>query len=204
MSNKKYTVKNFCKKYNDLETIESKEIFIKSVMNEHYIPYEEKVAVCENIVNNTYYKNVDRNCVSVKKLHINSPAQHMLFGLQLVKQYTNIDVDLKKSLEEFNLLNKSGVMNIVLTLIPETEFKEFEMLLGMICNDVMCNEYETRAFISNQVERFGELTGAVLTPLFEQLNKTIENIDEKTVDKIVNKLKGLDSNSFKGKFNLMK
>ena len=83
----------------------------------------------------------------------------------------------------------------------ERELKEFRMILDMVENDVLQNEYEIRAFISNQVERFGKLTGVVLKPAIEQLANALENMDEKTIDKIINKLQG---SGLKGKFNFVK
>ena len=87
-------------------------------------------------------------------------------------------------------------------LIPDRELKEFDVILDMVRNDVIQNEYETHAFIANQVERFGELAGVVLKPAIEQLGKAIENIDEKTVDNIIKKLN--NPGVLKGKLNIVK
>lgn len=184
---KKYTVKDFCKKYNEAKSDEVKEILIKSVMNVHYVPYEMKVTICENIIKSTYYQTVERNGINIKKLHVNSPAKYMLYCLDLVKQYTHIEIDFKNSLEEFNMLNKE-LLDIIITNISDRELKEFRMILDMVEGDVMQNEYETHTFISNQVERFGELAGVTLKPLFEQLIQAADKVDEKTVDKLINGL----------------
>lgn len=201
----KYTVKDFCKRYIASKAEETKEVLIKSVMNPKYVPYEMKLTICEKIVESTYYQTVERNGVKIKKLHINSPGQYMSYCLWLVKQYTNVDIDFKNSLDEFNLLNKYGLLDEFINLIPERELREFRMVLDMVGNDVVQNEYETHAFISNQVERFGELTGVLLKPVIEQLSKTIENMDEKTIEKMVNKLSGMNGlNGIKDKFNFMK
>ena len=185
---KKYTVKEFCKTYSSSKTDEVKETLAKSIVGARYVPYEMKVTICENIVSITYYQTVEQNGIKSKKLYINSPAKRMLFGLHLVKEYTMLEVDFKNSLEEFNLLSKSGLLPLIIGMIPELEFKEFNSILDMVANDVMCNEYELHAFISNQVERFGELIGNVAKPLFERLSNALENIDEKTVVEIVEKL----------------
>lgn len=197
----KYTIKDFCKKYNNEKNEQVKETFIKSIMSVDYVPYERKITICEKIIESTHYTN---NASGLKKLHINSPAKYMLYCLNLVNEYTDIDVDFKNALEDFNLLNKCELLNVIYNSISEKEIKEFSMILDMVENDVIQNEYETHAFIINQVERFGELIGVSLKPVIEQLNKTIENMDEKTIDKVFDKLNGLKSNSIKGKFNLMK
>lgn len=194
MSNKdikntnKYTVKEFCKKYNETNLEQIKEDLIKKAMNPHYVSYEMKITICEKIVENSYYK---KNNDGIKKLHIDSPAQYMGYCLWLIKTYTNIEINFENSLDEFNKLNECGLLDVILSSIPENEYKEFNIILDMVRNDVLQNEYETHAFISNQVERFGELFGAIAKPAIEQLTKTLENMDEKTIDKMVNKLKSL-------------
>lgn len=199
---KKYGVEEFCKKYNSINIEETKNALIKNVMNSHYVSYETKITVCEKIIDNSYYKKTEKEGVKIKKLHINSPAQYMLYCLYLINQYTHITIDFSKSLDEFNLLNECGLLDILCNCIPEKELKEFRMILDMVENDVLQNEYETHAFISNQIERFGELFGYIAKPALDRLSDVIVNMDEKTIDKMVGKLKGLSV--FKDKFNIIK
>lgn len=196
----KYKVKDFCNKYKNTTIEETKAGLIEKVMNPHYVPYEMKTTICESIINATYYKK--SNDGKTKSLYVNSPAQYMLFCLNLVKEYTHIEVDFKSALEEFNLLNESELIDVIYSNIPERELKEFKMLLDMVESDVMQNEYETHAFISKQVERFGELIGHIANPALNKLSEAVSNIDDKTVDKLVGKLKELDKG--KGIFSVVK
>ena len=198
MSNQIYTVKNFCKKYNEANIEQTKEAYVKSVMNPCYVPYEKKISLCEKIIQASYYK---KDMHGNKKLHIDSPVQYMLYCLTMLNEYTNISVDFSNVIEEFNLLNKNNLFEAIFYLIPEKETKEFNVVLDMVRNDTLQNEYETHAFISGQVERFGELIGVSLKPVLEELTRTLENMDEKTVDKIGEKIKSL--NMLKGKFNIL-
>lgn len=191
---KTYTVEEFCKKYNNAKSNEVKGNLVKGIMNTQYVSFEMKVTICEKIVENTYYIKAEKNGMKVKKLHIDSPAQYMSYYLWIVKQYTHIDINFSNSLEEFNLLNKSGLLDIIVSFIPEGELKEFRMILDMVASDTVTNEYETHAFIVNQIERFGQLFGSIAKPAIEQLSKTVENIDEKTVEKIIKKLNGVKNN----------
>lgn len=194
--NEIYTVKDFCKKYESLKSEQAKETLVKSVMNGSYVPYEKKITICEKIIENTYYTK-DAN--EVKKMHINSPAQYMLYCLWLVKEYTYIIIDFSSSLEEFNLLNKTGLLDIIVSCISEREIKEFRMILDMVGNDTMQNECEIHSFIRNQVDRFGILFKTIANHIIVELSTAINNMDEKTIDKMVNKLNGL-----KDKFNIVK
>lgn len=196
---KQYTVKEFCEKYNGTNVEQTKQAFIEKVMNPHYVSYEMKITICKKIIESSYYKKSNDG---IKKLYINSPSKYMLYYLNLINQYTNINIDFSNALEDFNLLNECCLLDIIFSNIPERETKEFRMILDMVENDVLQNEYETHAFISNQVERFGELFAHIAKPAIDRLSDVLENMDEKTIDKMIDKLKGL--NSVKGKFNLMK
>lgn len=186
----KYTVKEFCKKYSETNVVETKNALIDKIMNPHYVPYEMKITICEKIIEKSYYKKSKQD--NIEKIHVNSPAKYMLYCLWLVKQYTYIEVDFSNSLEEFNLLNETELIDVIFTHIPEREFKEFRMILEMVENDVMQNEYEMHAFISNQVERFGELFGYITKSSIDGLVVALNNIDETTIDKITNKIKKLN------------
>lgn len=207
MSNKlaknKYTVKDFCKKYNETNVEQTKQALVKNVMNPHYVPYEMKITICEKIIENSYYKK--NNDGKIEKLHVNSPIQYMLYCLWFVKQYTNIEVDFSNSLEEFNMLNESELIDVIFSSVPERESKEFRMILDMVENDLLQNEYETHAFVSNQVERFGELFGYIVKPVLERFSDVLENMDEKTVNKIINKLNDISgSKGIKEVLKIMK
>lgn len=182
---KKYTVAGFCKEYNDAKSNEVKELLIKDVMNIDYVPYERKITICEKIIDNTYYTKDENN---IKKFHVYSPGRYMLYCLWLVKEYTNIEINFKESLLEFNLLNKYRLFDMIIAQIPEIEVKEFRMILDMVENDIITNKHEIHSFISEQVERFGKLIGFTLKPLIEQFNNIIKNIDEEAINKITMKL----------------
>lgn len=182
----KYTVKEFCKKYNDTKIEQTKEMLIKQVMNVHYVPYEMKITICKKIVDSSYYNN-DKD-TNVKRMHIDSPSKYLLYCLYLINEYTHININFTNCLEEFNLLNKYELLDIIHANISEKELKEFYMILDMVENDVIQNEYETHAFISNQVERFGDLFGHILEPALVKLSEVLDNMDEKTIEKAISKL----------------
>lgn len=196
MSNKlvkeKYTVKDFCKKYTETNVEQTKQALLEKVMNPHYVPYEMKITICEEIIENSYYKKSNDGTIT-KRLHVNSTAKYMLYCLWLVKQYTYIEVDFSKSLEEFNLLNESEILDIIYSSIPEKEHKEFQMILDMVENDLLQNEYEIHAYISNQVERFGELFGHIMKPALDRFSDVLENMDEKTINNVAKKLNNLSN-----------
>ena len=184
----KITIQDFTKKYNALTNDKLKEDFIKSIVKNKYISYETKVAICEKIVESTYYiKTKDNTGTERRKIHVNSPATYMLYCLNIVNNYTTLEVKFNNSLEEFNLLNSNVCIDIIFKYVSDREIKELRKILEMVENDLMQNEYEIHAFIRNQVERFGELAGATLSPLLKVLINNIENFDENKIEKLLNK-----------------
>lgn len=185
---KKYTVENFCKKYNNVTAEQIKKTLIEGIINPHYVPYEMKIAMCEKIVESSYYTTTEKNGVKIKKLHINSPIQYMLYCMNLIKEYTHIEIDFKNILEEFNLLNEINLLDIIMLNIPEKELEEFKAVLDMVRGDVMQNEYEPLAFITNQIERFGELFGAMVDPVLNTLGKIVANINFKDIERALSNM----------------
>lgn len=203
MNEKTYTVKEFCKTYNNASSNQVQDTLVKSVMNAHYVPYEVKITICNKIIESSYYeKDKDTN---IKKMHVNSPSKYLLYCLYVVNQYTYLNVDFTNCLEEFNLLNKCELLDAIYSKIPEKELKELRMILDMVESDVLQNEYETHAFISKQVERFGDLFGHILEPALNKIAVALENIDEKTIEKAINKLNGFNGlGGLKNKMNIVK
>lgn len=181
---KKISVKEFMKKYNALTSSELKKNYAVSVINNKYIPYEKKATICEKIVESSYYiRTKDTDGTEIKKFHVNSVANYMLFYLNVIDNYTSIAIDFKNSLEEFNLLNESECIDIICEHISEREMKELRMILEMVENDLLQNEYETHAFIRNQVERFADIIGRVGGTGISRLVDFLE--DEKQMNKMM-------------------
>ena len=178
MNEKKYTVTEFVEKYSKLGLDDMKVDLIKSSVTTTYLPYEQKCTVCDRIVNCTYYtKNED----GTKKLHVNSAARYMLYCLNIIDNYTNISVNYKDAMNEFDQLSRLAIIDQISVFIPERELKELNMLLDMAQNDIMQNEYEIHAFISSQVQRFTDLFSTAFAPAIDEVTKQLKGMDKKTL-----------------------
>ena len=205
--NKKMTVKEFVKKYTSLQNDKTKENFIKGIKIKDYIPYERKADLCKVLVNTSSYdKKEDENGNIISRtFKRDSILEYMMFNLMLVKEYTSIEVDYKNNVEEFNLLNepnvavkyedgneiKVGLVDILISKIPDRELQEFKMILDLTKRDLMQNEYETHAFIQNQVGRIIDMLGIVAKtaePVLVGMGKKIENMDEKDIKKFSDRI----------------
>lgn len=189
---KKISVKEFMDKYNAFANEELKHNYAISVIKNNYVLYEKKIAICEKIVESSYYtKTKNTDGVEIRRMHIDSPVNYMLYCLNIINNYTSIEIDFSNALEEFNLLNGSECLDLIFANISERELKEFRIILEMVEDDVMHNEYETHAFISNQVERFADVFKVVAKsaePALIEISKKIESMDEKDINKFSDKI----------------
>lgn len=163
----------FMELYDNFKETDKRVIFIKEHIVKSYIPLEEKDVRSQIIINNSYY---DEN----RNFKVNSTAKHMFTFLSIVDMYTDIDINFKDGLNEYNKLDASMALDDILSMIDEKDLNEFKIILNMKCNDVITNEYEPHGYISKQVERFGELIGNVLKPVIEGLDveKIIEVLND--------------------------
>lgn len=164
---------------------EEKLQIVKKYIKNEYVPYEKKADIAKAIIDNSYYKDeVGLDGKSHRILYINSVAKYMLTCMSIIDLYTTIERSTGdgKMLEDFNKLNESGILDLVIQSVDERELKEFNMVLQMTSDDVMANEYENHAFISKQLDRFRE----ILEPIFSQ---AVSQLDLKQIDDVVKNFK---------------
>lgn len=162
----------FMTKFNIKKTEEEKLQMVREHILDQYVPFEKKADIAKAIVDNSYWRNEKIDGEKRKVLHIDSVANYMLKCMAIVDLYTDIERQKGdgKMLEDFNTLNGSGVLDFIIQSISQRELKEFNMILQMTQDDVIANEFENHAFISQQVERFGKLVGTALSPVISQLD----------------------------------
>lgn len=163
----------FMTAYKFRKTDEEKLEMIRKHIKNEYIPYEKKANIANAIADNSYWitEKLDDG-TETKKLHVNSVAKYMLTCIAIFDLYTDIERQKNdgKMLEDFNMLNESGVFDLLIQNIDQRELKEFNMIVSMTCDDVIANEFENHAYFSKQIDRFGKLIGTALAPAIAQLD----------------------------------
>lgn len=181
------TIKEFCEKYNNIATKQSKDQYIKDNLEiTPYVPFVKKDALIANLLKITM---IDKETGNIK---VNSSAEYLLITRIFIENYTNLTVETKGFFEEYDELKKSGLFNILLIgddatapLIPYEEIAEFKHLLSIKKSDILQNKYEIHSFITEQVERFKALGEATLTPLMDVVSKKLDEIPKEELDKII-------------------
>ena len=173
----------FMTSYKFRKTTEEKEKMILDHIKNEYVPFEVKADVAKAIVKACYWrKEKDINGNEYSVFHLDSVAKYMLTCMAMIDLYTDIERTKNegKIVEEFNILNEFGILDFIIKNVNQRELKEFNMVLQMTCDDLMTNEYENHAFISKQINRFGNLVGTTITPILKELdiNKIKEIVGE--------------------------
>lgn len=156
-----------------------------------YVPYAQKAAACQTLVDNTgYRREYDGEGREVSRtLHTDSPMRCLFYCLTLLRLYTDLEIDLSNGLEIFDMLEENGLTEALLERIPEKERASMQTLLNMAVQDFTANVSSVPAYVSSQVERFASLFGALAAPGLETLAKSLENLDEGKINKLAGVLK---------------
>lgn len=162
---KKYSVKEFVYKY--LETNDfDKEQFLKDRIVCTYVPFENKLAVCEKIINVTYFNN--------GRFSRDSSSADVFFTLNLINLYTDISINFGKNfLYDYNLLEEYDITNSILDKISDKEKDRFCMILENVKRDTETNSCSNVAIYNSLKETFG----VAFDSIFESIIKSLESAD---------------------------
>ena len=199
---KKIGIKQFCKEYAN-RVPQMQESYIKdNLAITPYVPFVKKDALADKLVDiSTYvfedYVKEDKTIGRRKtdKIRVNSTVQYLLFCRLVIENYTNLTIETEGFFEEYDLLKQSGLLDKLMVgndkeqpLIPMDEIAELRSLVSMKQSDVMTNYATPQAYISNQIERVSTILGITLKPVLDKIANSIENMDEKDIEKFSNKL----------------
>ena len=103
--------------------------YIKEHMTTTYVPYIEKVSRCELLVKSCWYRMDPET--GVKRLTVNSPNLNVMFLMELIRMYTDIELDYEGTgvVENYDDLKKTGVLSQIMSLIPRSEIEELKAIL---------------------------------------------------------------------------
>lgn len=146
-----------------------------------YVNFLDKVALANRVVNRSVY-DLDEN--GILSINVKSDVKYILHVMGMIELYTDLEINYENILEDYDLLNQSGLLVDIFKLIGDKEVGECQMLLDMKFADEMQNKLSTEAFISNQVERFGVLAGTVLSPIIESFTTAINNLTPEQTEKV--------------------
>lgn len=192
------TIKEFCREYSNRVDKLKGDYLKENLKITTYLPFIKKDALAQNIVNATTYRfeNYTKEDGTTgrrktNQIQINSTAQMLLFYRVIIENYTNLEVETEGFYEEYDVLNGSGVLFELTadfeghpSLIPAREISELRGMVDLKQRDIMTNQYEIHAYISNQIERITEVGSVVLKPVLDKLATELESMDDSKIEKL--------------------
>ena len=184
--NKDFNVKSFVEEYEKCLNNDDKAKFLKSKLKtEKYMPYADKMTIAENIVRHSSYAMVKEDGVlkQTDKIALNSPMRYILFVMTVVDKYTNIEVNFKNIMPDFDALNFNSLIEVIFEKIGDKETAEFNTVVEMVLNDFMANKYQFKNYIDDTLLKISGLVEKC-APLIDNITSKLDSMSEDDVEKL--------------------
>lgn len=135
-----------------------------------YINFEVLTVIADSIVANSMFDK-DGN------IKIDSCKKYLLYVYSILNVFTNIDVHEDKWMQEYNKLNKSNLIEVIVGMIPERTVNEFDSILKMKSDDLITNYYSINAYIDRKlIQLYPVINKGIdgLLSIAEQMSKEID------------------------------
>jgi len=176
------TIKEFINGYNQCEDDLKKKFLCDNLKIKTYLPFLNKTELAQRIARISMLNKETGN------INVQSEVSYLLFCRAVIENYTYLTVETEGFYEEYDLLNEYGILDKIMGMIPEKELKEFKMLCDYKQSDIMINMGTPKAFINQQVERITTISSTILKPVLDKVANTLNNMDEKDIEKLASKL----------------
>lgn len=177
------TIKEFVDKYNNIEGEKLRQSFVKDTLKiKKYIPFIQKVTYAELLAKSTMLNN------ETGEVRVNSTSNYLFFCRTLIQCYTDLTVENPAFYEEYDLLNETGALEMIMNLLPEKDVNEFKAICDMTKDDILYNRSTTQAFLGQQVEKVSMILGISLKPVLEKISQQLDNMSEEDINNMTGKI----------------
>lgn len=135
----------FVDEYSKLKDESARERLMSKHITTTYLPYAKKIGEAQKILDMSCYDPNDQSFL------INTPIRYMLFVMSVVRNYTDLEFSNENGIEQFDLIERYGVIETIIKLIRD-DYEKFDVVLKMILDDLMINERSTTSFIEKKVK----------------------------------------------------
>lgn len=157
-------VDEFIRKYNSAK---DKDKYLTNCVKVQYVPYHEKIADCSGIVK----ASVEMDGI----FKINTPAQFMMFTVQVITRYTEIEKD-DDILGLFEKLDELNLINAIISKIPEREFASYNTILNMVQDDYMENNRTLLSYIETKIKALGLSLDTILDTIQKYVPQDVPEV----------------------------
>ena len=192
----KILLDDICEQLNKRTSENAKKAYINQVVKiKPHVSYVARDVVAKQIIDAAHFsfpEGIDITNISEDELKniekvpkINRSSQYVMSALMLVDLYTNIKIDFAKGAFQYDKLVESGVINYVLENVPESEIKEFEMLIDYKYEEYYQKYFSMKSYVDSKLNDL-EL---VINTLTDMITTTLSKIDKKKLNGLVDKIK---------------
>ena len=179
------TVKEFVEGY---ASAENKRGYVTNNLKvTDYASFNTKVAYAENIVKNT--------CLDESGDYREDSVQlDLMIDWSTLRIYTDLQLDPQKVVEEYDMLSKSGLLNMLIDYISNETHEDsykFTQIVYDKKSDLKNNVYEIHHFIARCIMNLSPL----VTPLLEQLGNLLSQVDTDAITDMVKDKIGASNDS---------
>ena len=192
----KILLDDICEQLNKRTSENAKKAYINQVVKiKPHVSYVARDVVAKQIIDAAHFsfpEGIDITNISEDELEniekvpkINRSSQYIMSALMLVDLYTNIKINFAKGAFQYDKLVESGLINYVLENAPESEIKEFEMLIDYKYEEYYQKYFSMKSYVDSKLNDL-EL---VINTLTDMIATTLSKIDEKKLNGLVDKIK---------------
>ena len=192
----KILLDDICEQLNKRTSENAKKAYINQVIKiKPHVSYVARDVVAKQIIDAAHFsfpEGIDITNISEDELEniekvpkINRSSQYIMSDLMLVDLYTNIKINFAKGAFQYDKLVESGLINYVLENVPESEVKEFEMLIDYKYEEYYQKYFSMKSYVDSKLNDL-EL---VINTLTDMIATTLSKIDEKKLNRLVDKIK---------------
>ena len=192
----KILLDDICEQLNKRTSENAKKAYINQVVKiKPHVSYVARDVVAKQIIDAAHFsfpEGIDITNISEDELEniekvpkINRSSQYIMSALMLVDLYTNIKINFAKGAFQYDKLVESGIINYVLENVPESEINEFKMLIDYKYDEYYQKYFSMKAYVDSKLNDL-EL---VINTLTDMITTTLSKIDEKKLNRLVDKIK---------------
>ena len=175
------TVKEFVNNLKNRSSDDARRVYLEGTLAvKDYERYEVVCVICDQIITNSYF-------TADGQFKVDSCKKYLMYVSALLNTYTNIKFDESDALNDFNLLQQYGLVDVIINYIPEAQLAMFDSVLNMKSNDLMTNYYEPHAFVREQVVKFAPLIHKWIESFLGAVEGVVDEIDMNKIRGIVKK-----------------
>lgn len=155
---------------NEFKNVENKEEFVLQHIVDKYVPFIEKVERCKTLVRVTTEKIIEDD----RKIYSNNSSnRHLLHILNLMKYYTDLEIDFNSPADAYDMLTESKALYVIHENLPKGELAEWQMILDMELSD----SYDNYRTMTSWLDSKFDAMELMIETIGDAISETIGKID---------------------------